>query len=141
MLRSLFRLAWSAAAVIGGIVVIQAVLLLSAATWASSWLGAGIPDSAPGLTVLLALELVAGILGAFVAVLAAPGRPALHALVFAAAVTALDAAIVFAPGSSWPLWPGVAVVATVPLMTWIGYRLALVPRRRRPPHRITGEIA
>jgi peptidoglycan/LPS O-acetylase OafA/YrhL len=141
MLRSLFRLAWSAAALVAGIVTIQALLLLSAATWASPWLGQGIPASRGGLTVLLALELVAGILGAFVAVLAAPARLALHALVFAAAVTALNAAIVFAPDGPWPLWPGVVVVATVPATTWIGYRLAIALRKRRPPHRVTGEIA
>ena len=107
-----------------GFVAIQLTLTAAVLTVGRRWMVLGIPTDPVGQWVLFALEFVAGVVGAWVMTLIAGWRRKEHAVAFAAIVTVLNTWVVASADSPWPLWLGVAVVITVPLQTWIGYRLA-----------------
>ncbi len=134
MRTPMLRITRSILAFVFGFVAIQLTLSAGVLTVGSPWLLVGIPQDPVGQWVLLALEFGAGVVGAMVMTMVAGWRREEHAVVFAGVVTLLNAWVVGSADSPWPLWLGVAVVITVPVQTWIGYRLALrITDRRAQP--------
>lgn len=125
VLRSIVAVAAGALTVL--IVVLGTVLLVFPG-WAVE---GGFPDTTPGLALLLGLEILGGMAGAFVAALLAPRAPRAHGWTLGALLLILNVLTVVEPDSSWPLTAGVLLVAFVPVQTWVGIVLALRMRTRR----------
>lgn len=125
VLRSLVALA-------AGAFTLVAVLLGTILVMVPGWMAVdGFPSTAPGLTLLVGLEVLAGAAGAFVAALLAPRAPRAHGWTLGLLVFLLDVLTVADPASRWPLLPAVLLLAFVPLQTWGGIALAIRIRDKR----------
>ncbi len=113
------------------LIIVFGTVLLVFPGWAVE---GGFPDTTPGLALLLGLEVLAGVAGAFVATLLAPRAPRIHGWTLGALLLILNVLTVVEPDTSWPLMAGVLLGAFVPVQTWVGIVLALRvrARRRRP---------
>jgi len=125
ILRSILAIAAGALTVL---IVLFGTILLVVPDW---MVEGGFPDTTPGLVLLLGLEVLAGVAGAFVAAQLAPRAPRAHGWTLGALLLVVNAMGVVEPGSSWPLVPAVLLVAFVPVQTWVGIVLALRLRARR----------
>ena len=130
ILRSILAVAAGALAVV---VVLFGTILLLVPGWMTE---GGFPDTTPGLALLLGLEVLAGVAGAFVAVVLAPRAPRAHGWVLGALLLIVNVLTVVEPDTSWPLVSGVLLVAFVPVQTWVGIALALRVRARRLGERL-----
>ena len=125
ILRSIVAIAAGALTVL---IVLFGTILLVVPGWMTE---GGFPDTTPGLALLLGLEILAGLAGAFVAALLAPRAPRVHGWTLGALLLIVNVTGVAEPGSSWPLVPAVLLVGFVPVQTWVGIVLALRLRARR----------
>lgn len=109
------------------LIVLFGTILLIVPGW---MVEGGFPDTTPGLALLLGLEILGGVTGAFIAALLAPRAPRIHGWTLGALLLIVNVMGVVEPGSSWPLVPAVLLVAFVPVQTWVGIVLALRVRAR-----------
>ena len=127
VLRSILPIAAGALTVL---IVLFGTILLLVPGW---MVEGGFPDTTPELALLLGLEVLAGLAGAFIAALLAPRAPQAHGWTLGALLLVVNGMGVVEPDSSWPLVPAVLLVAFVPVQTWVGIVLALRLRARRGP--------
>jgi hypothetical protein len=131
VLRSVLALVAGLATIL---ILVFGTVLLFLPEWTQP---SGFPESAPALSGLLALEVIAGVAGAFVAVLLAPRKPTVHGLVLGGLVFILNVVTVAPPDSPWPLIPAILLLAFVPLQTWLGIFVGIRARRRREADQIS----
>jgi hypothetical protein len=125
ILRSIVAVAVGAMTVL---IILYGAIFLLVPGWMTE---GGFPHTPAGLALLVALEALAGLAGAFVTALLAPRAPRVHGWILGALLLVLNVLTVTEPGSPWPLAPAALLVAFVPVQTWVGIGLALRVRELR----------
>ena len=126
MQRALVILRSALAIFMGGVAL---VVLLIAATML--WLSGGPPTTTAGWVGVLAVEALAGLLGAMVATWLAPRAASTHGWLFGGLVFAFNVLTVTTPEAGWLPVPGVLLLLLVPPQTWGGIRLGHRLRRSK----------
>lgn len=122
-MRSLVPWLRTLLALVLGIVAIELVHLAGGFAFPDAYASPGTGPQAP---LFLAITILAGTTGTFVAVASARHRPWLHAGIFFAIMLALDVAAALGVFAERGFWFKILMLASLPAQAWLGAWLALV---------------
>lgn len=119
-------------AIVLGIVAIDVVHLVGSRLVPAAY---DSPGAGPWVGIFIALMLLAGAAGTFVAVLVSRHRPWLHMAIFLMIMLALDIVAVLGEFAGHDPWFKAFILVALPLQAWIGGKLALLawPQASRSP--------